>query len=211
MSLQANAVSAGYGEHTVLRQVSLELSAGRIIGLTGPSGCGKSTLTRVLSGLLAPSGGEVLMDGLAVPSRRGRMTGDIGLLFQSPRRACDPRRRLRAIVGEFVRPGAQPIGIDPLECAHEVGLTPDLLDRLPAEVSDGQLQRAALARALAGTPRYLIADEATAMLDAATTASIADVLRRRAAAGLGVLAVSHDHALLAAWADEVYDLREVSR
>lgn len=210
MSLHATAVTAGYGEHVVVRLVSLEVPAGQIIGLTGPSGSGKSTLARVMTGLLAPMQGEVHMDGLAVPTRRGQMTGDIGLLFQSPRRACDPRRRLGAMVGEFTRPGAHAGGVAPLECAREVGLTLDLLGRLPAEVSDGQLQRAALARALAGAPRYLVADEATAMLDAATTASIAGVLRRRANEGLGVLAVSHDHALLAAWADEVYDLRDVS-
>lgn len=211
MSLQANDVTAGYGEHVVVRLVSLHVPAGQIIGLTGPSGCGKSTLARVMTGLLAPSQGEVLMDGLAVPTRRGQMTGDIGLLFQSPRRACDPRRSLGAIVGEFARTGTPDASVDPLECAREVGLTPDLLGRLPAEVSEGQLQRAALARALAGAPRYLVADEATAMLDAATTASVAGVLRRHAAEGLGVLAISHDHALLAAWADKVYDLRDLSR
>ena len=67
-----------------------------------------------------------------------------------------------------------------------------------------------LARALAADPAYHICDEATAMLDAATTASLVAVIRERAAAGLGVLAISHDHALLRAWADDTVDLRHLA-
>ena len=88
-----------------------------------------------------------------------------------------------------------------LEAAAEVGLTPDLLRRRPAAVSDGQLQRAALARALVQEPQVLIADEATAMLDPATTASVVGILRERAARGAAVLVISHDAELLTAWCD----------
>ncbi len=81
--------------------------------------------------------------------------------------------------------------------AARVGLTADLLTRRPHQVSDGQLQRACLARALVQRPRYLICDEMTAMLDPATTAAVVAVLREETRAGLGVLAVSHDHELWA--------------
>lgn len=204
MSLAAHAITAGYAGPPVLRDVDLEIRPGRIVGLTGPSGSGKSTLARALAGLLHVSAGTVTVDGSPIVTRRGRMTGQVALLFQSPRRACDPRHRLERIIAQSAAPG-----VDLHACAVEVGLTDELLHRLPAQVSEGQLQRAALARAFARSPSYLIADEATAMLDAATTASIAVAIRRRAQAGLGVLAISHDHALLHAWADEVLDVRDV--
>ena len=93
------------------------------------------------------------------------------------------------------------------ELAGLVMLTDDLLDRRPHEVSDGQLQRACLARALALRPRYLICDEMTTMLDASTTAALVGVIRAyQAETGAGVLAISHDNTLLARWADDTVRL-----
>ena len=90
--------------------------------------------------------------------------------------------------------------------AEEVGLDGSVLDRLPREVSGGQLQRLLLARALAQGPRYLLADEATAHLDPITSTAIADALRHRAADGLGILLVTHDHALAASLAEHRHAL-----
>lgn len=210
MSLRAEAITAGYGAEPVLREVSLTVEPGRIIGLTGPSGTGKTTLGRVLSGLLATRSGRVTCDG--EPVARRRKDGRVAMLFQSPRRSCSPRLRLREIIAEPLRIQGLPAGERPPRVdilAASVGLTADLLDRLPGQVSDGQLQRAALARALAADPAYLICDEMSAMLDAASTASLTAVIRARARAGLGVLAISHDHALLRAWADETVELKSV--
>ncbi|WP_425310753.1 ATP-binding cassette domain-containing protein [Ammonicoccus fulvus] len=211
--LVAQGVRVSYDGRIVLDGVSLSLPRGRTIGLVGPSGVGKSTLARVLAGLLVPEAGTVTHDGEPVVTRRGRMGDRVGMLFQSPRRSCNPQQRLGDLIAEPLRyrkrrapRSAHAARV--AEVATEVGLTADLLGRLPAEVSDGQLQRAALARALVADPCHLICDEATAMLDAITTASIVAVLRRRADAGLGVLAISHDRELLDAWADDVVELSQ---
>lgn len=198
MSLQAHRITTGHhvGE-PVLTDVSLTISAGSITGLTGASGSGKTTLARVLAGLHAPQHGHVTLDdkplSVAAP-------GTVAMLFQSPRNAVTARWTLGRIIAEPLRTRrgrAATVGA----AAQRVGLTGDLLDRRPHQVSDGQLQRACLARALVQRPRYLICDEMTAMLDPATTAALTEVITEETRAGLGVLAISHHCALLTAWAD----------
>lgn len=120
-----------------------------------------------------------------------------------------PSQTLASIIGQ---PGdIASRSIDVAALAAEVGLTPDLLSRRPHQVSDGQLQRACLARSLAQQPKYLICDEATAMLDAATTAALIRLIESRAAeTGVGVLLISHDRELLGACCDVVHDLDSIS-
>jgi len=123
----------------------------------------------------------------------------------------DPRATLRQIMTEPLhatgRSAQAPAAV--AELAERVGLTPELLDRAPHEVSDGQLQRACLARALVLRPRYLLCDEMTAMVDASTTAALVGVVRAEVTErGVGVLAISHDEELLDVWADRVVSLRD---
>ncbi|APT85056.1 hypothetical protein CAQU_08205 [Corynebacterium aquilae DSM 44791] len=188
---------------TLLDGVSLQINPGSVVGLTGPSGIGKSTLGAVMAGLAIPDSGEVTCDGLAVKnvrSRRNPARGLIGMIAQSPRLSFDPRIRIGRSIAFSAAAGAD---VDALmaRCA----LTPDLLNRFPAQVSDGQLQRAATVRTLAARPRYIVCDEVSAMLDAATAAAIVNVLREQAQTGVGILMISHDHPLLNACADEVID------
>lgn len=202
MSLDAVNITAGYpGTSDVIRGESFSIPAGSLVGMAGPSGSGKSTMARVLALLLAPSDGRVSIDGVdvrgvgfAVPSEIRRQ---VAMLFQSPRAATDPRMTLRTIISQPAAIVGRSIVAE--ELAARVGLTPDLLSRRPHQVSDGQLQRACVARALAQEPKYLICDEATAMLDAATTASIVRLVQDEArSAGMGVLMISHDTQLLTA-------------
>lgn len=216
MPLAAEGVTCTYGGHVVLDDVSIRLDPGRILGLTGPSGAGKSSLARILTGLQLPEAGSVRVDGTPVVAARGRMPGTVGLLHQSPRASTDPRMRLGPIITEplrsrpAMRGGPNSALGDAARLSAMVGVTPDLLDRFPGQVSDGQLQRACVARLLAAAPRYLVCDEPTAMLDAAATAAIAQLLIRHAATGVGILVVSHDHPLLAAMCDTVVDLRDLA-
>ena len=209
--LSASGVVVGYrrGE-PVLDGVDLRIEPGETVGLAGPSGCGKSTLAAVLALLLAPWRGTVSLDGQPVTGYRyaapvAARTA-IGLVFQQPRLAVDPRRTLHQVIAEPLhatgRAAQAPAAV--AELAGRVGLTPELLTRAPHEVSDGQLQRACLARALAPAPRYLLCDEMTAMVDASTSAALVGVVRDEVTRrGLGVLAISHDEDLLKVWANRV--------
>ncbi|MET9665041.1 ATP-binding cassette domain-containing protein [Streptomyces sp. NPDC006475] len=202
-------ITAGYDRgHPVVRDASLTLAPGEAVGLLGPSGCGKSTLARVAALLHRPYGGRVVIDG--EPARGWRHTAPraqrtaIGVVFQQPRLSADPRLPLRDLIAEPLRAtGRRDEAVRRTgELADRVGLTGELLGRRPHEVSDGQLQRACLARALVLEPRWLICDEMTAMLDASTTAALVAVVEDyRREQGAGLLAVGHDRTLLERWCD----------
>ncbi|MFF4829162.1 ABC transporter ATP-binding protein [Streptomyces sp. NPDC001312] len=207
--LELRAITAGYDRRNpAVRDASLTVEPGEAVGLLGPSGCGKSTLARVAALLHRPDSGTVLLDGKSVRGWRHRAPRPqrtaFGVVFQQPRLSADPRLALTDLIAEPLRATGRRAEVRQrvTELAGRVGLTPDLLGRRPHEVSDGQLQRACLARALVLRPRWLICDEMTAMLDASTTAALVAVVEDyRAATGAGLLAVSHDRTLLHRWCD----------
>ncbi|MGW1767616.1 ABC transporter ATP-binding protein [Streptomyces sp. NPDC002073] len=207
--LEMRSITAGYGRGApAVRDVSLTLAPGRATGLLGPSGCGKSTLARVAALLHRPDHGTLTVDGTTVTRWRHRAPRElrtaVGVVFQQPRLAADPRLRLRDLVAEPLRATGRrrEVRTRVPELAERVGLGADLLDRRPHEVSDGQLQRACLARALVLSPRWLVCDEMTAMLDASTAAALVGVVEAyRADTGAGLLAVGHDPVLLERWCD----------
>ncbi|WP_326642461.1 ATP-binding cassette domain-containing protein [Nonomuraea fuscirosea] len=199
--LEAADITLSYGRHQVLDGVSLTMTPGRTLGLAGPSGCGKSTLARVLALLLRPSAGTLTLDGQPIIRWRHRapQRTSIGLIFQQPRLAVDPRLTLLDVIAEPLRAARRPLDRAD-ELAQEMGLTPELFTRRPREVSDGQLQRACVARALTLEPRYLICDEMTTMLDASTQAHLVTRIEAyRERTGAAVLAISHDAELLDRW------------
>lgn len=185
----------GRGAPWVLEDVEVAVAPGDVVGVRGPSGRGKTTLGRVLCGYLEPQRGAVRVDGVAPgPGRH-----PVQLVAQHPELAVDPRWRLAEILGEAGAP-------DPA-LLYALSVDEGWLDRFPHELSGGELQRVAVARALAGRPRYVVADEVSAMLDPITQAQIWDVLLRRVREdGLGLLAVCHDDALLDVVADRVVNL-----
>ncbi|GHG94058.1 ABC transporter ATP-binding protein [Streptomyces rubradiris] len=216
--LELRAITAGYDRRApVVRDFSLTLAPGEAVGLLGPSGCGKSTLARVTALLHRPYSGTLLLDGTPVRHWRHRAPREqrtaFGVVFQEPRLSADPRLRLSDLIAEPLRATGRREEIPERvpELAATVGLTPDLLTRRPHEVSDGQLQRACLARALVLRPRWLICDEMTAMLDASTTAALVAVVEGyRATTGAGLLAVGHDHTLLKRWCDHTVEWRALT-
>ncbi|MFF5792904.1 ATP-binding cassette domain-containing protein [Paeniglutamicibacter sp. NPDC012692] len=208
------------GTTRLLDGVSLNVPAGELVALNAPSGAGKSTLLRIAAFMLPAASGTVVINGTGfgpgdrVPAATRR---DIGVVLQSPRAAADPRLRLDALICSplsfrdgFIRPRPKRHAGRLAELAELVQLDPWLLRRFPHQVSDGQLQRAMVARALALDPSVLICDEPTAQLDARTTRAVLDVLAGRAAAGAAVLLASHDRAAAARVATSEVSLGDIN-
>jgi putative ABC transport system ATP-binding protein len=172
--------------------ISLEIEPGSSLAVTGPSGCGKSTLLGLIGGLEVPTAGRVSVSGtvisqLAEPARARLRRHDIGLVHQSDNLL--PFLTATENVGLQLALHGQPNGSDRCrELLAAMGLTSDR-DKLPDQLSRGQRQRVAVARALIHRPGVILADEPTGSLDAASAAAIVELLR---AADATVVIVSHD-------------------
>lgn len=187
--ITARAIGVRFGGTTVLRDIDFDVVPGRVSGIIGRSGSGKTTLLQVLAGIRPPDAGEVRFDGTARAPR-----GSVAMIDQHPRLVCNPRWTLSQIICEPADIMRRPV--DPDSYAARTGLDPELLSRFPSQVSDGQLQRACLARVLVQKPKYLLCDEPTAMLDPIAAADVASLLRSIAAEGVGMALVSHDRGLV---------------
>jgi putative ABC transport system ATP-binding protein len=189
-------VSKLFGRIRALRDVSLRVGPGEAVVITGRSGSGKSTLLALIGGLEQPDSGEVLIDGRAVwrqrhPARARRE--EVGFVFQ--RHLLLGALTARANV-EVPLVGARLHRAErrrrALELLGEVGLA-DRAEHLPSELSGGESQRVAVARALANEPRLLLADEPTGALDSVTSERVLDLLfRLRDRLGMTMLVVSYD-------------------
>ncbi|KQY42568.1 ABC transporter ATP-binding protein [Rhizobium sp. Root483D2] len=155
----------------ILIDVSIAVRAGEIVSIVGESGSGKTTFGRALMGLMRPSGGEIRLDGTALPdfskASFRKVRREAALLFQDPASSFNPRQRIGAMIAEPRRiAGKGGMSRTDLEdLAATAGLGASLLSRFPHALSGGQARRAAVARALSVVPRLIIADEPTAGLD----------------------------------------------
>lgn len=204
----------GTGETAVraLRGVSLSVSAGELVAVMGPSGSGKSTLLNVAGGLDTPTGGTVLVDGadLAALSRSAldrirRRT--MGFVFQD----LNLIPSLTAIENVSLPMELDGVSVRKARTAArdalgKVGIL-ELADRFPEQMSGGQQQRAAIARALVGDRRLVLADEPTGALDSTTGEAVLRTLRDQCDDGAAGLLVTHE-SRHAAWADRVVFLRD---
>ena len=194
-----------------VRNVSFDLFPGETLGVIGESGSGKTTLVNMITGLLPATEGSVVLDGIEVTRCRPRELRQawkkMQVVFQTPTESFDPRRSLGDGIGESLRNFGNcraEVKARVAELLTQCGLTPDFAGRYPHQVSGGQCQRAAIARAIAIEPRLLICDEATSALDVTIQKEVVQLLERlREQLHLSILFICHDIALVQQFCDRV--------
>lgn len=196
---------------TAVDDVSFELRQGECLGIVGESGSGKSTIVKMITHLQSITEGNVILKGKDITHVKGKelreVYKDIQMVFQMPMESFDPRRTLGDGIGESLRN----MGLSRKETRERVekllercGLDKEYADRYPHQVSGGQCQRAAIARALAVEPSVLICDEATSALDVTVQKQILKLLMElKQKENFSFLLICHDLALVQAFCDRV--------
>lgn len=198
---------SGKAVHAV-NQVSFSLHRGEFLGLVGESGCGKSTIAKMVMGMTKPDDGTISICGNIVqyPYHRS-VYKDIQMVFQMPKDSFDPRRKM----GNCITEAQRNFGKTKKEAAKNtdrllemVGLNANFLKKYPHEMSGGECQRAAIARALSVEPKIMICDEITSSLDVSIQAQVIELLcQLRQSMDLSILFISHDLALVGGICDRV--------
>ncbi|MBH0119030.1 ABC transporter ATP-binding protein [Rhodococcus sp. CX] len=206
--LDIASLSVAFDGKPAITDVTLQVAAGDSVALVGGSGAGKSTVARAVAGLVTPTAGRIVFDGVdltAVPQRRRRAARKgMHLVFQDPYASLPPTLRVGDIVAEPMvihrigdRDSRRQAAVAALESVH---LRPaeSFLQRYPHELSGGQRQRVAFARALVTRPKLLLADEPTSGLDASLRLEIVDLMGELAVSeNMAVVHITHDLALAA--------------
>jgi putative ABC transport system ATP-binding protein len=189
------------GRVTAVAGLSLSVAPGTVLGLVGRSGSGKSTTLRLIAGLERPDAGQVLVCGQAVEGlgarQRARLRREhVGFVFQDYNLLPELTAVENVMLALEVKGApARSRRVDALEALAEFGLA-DLARRFPAEMSGGEQQRVAVARAVAARTNVLLADEPTGSLDDANAELVGRTLRAAAVRGATVLVATHDPVLL---------------
>jgi len=195
--------------------ISFTIEPGTTMGLVGESGSGKSTVARMITGLVSPDAGEVLLDGVDILSTKvegKKLARLIQIVFQDPTSSLNPRWKVGKLIGEGIAVHklcpASEIPERVRDLAVRCGLSVDSLDRFPHEFSGGQRQRIAIARALAVEPSVLVLDEPVSALDVSVQAQILVLLQRlQEEFNLTYLLIAHDLAVVERFCDHIAVMR----
>lgn len=190
------------GKVEILKDVSLDLERGEILGLMAPSGFGKSTLGKAMAGYLKVERGKITVDGVDINDLTGFLP--VQMVHQAPEKNVNIRWKVEKILNEGWQVNK--------DVKEKFGIEDSFLKKFPTELSGGELQRICIARVLSSETKYLIADEVTTMLDSITQAQICHLLKHFAKEhDLGILFISHNEPLIDAIADRKIDLKEINK
>ena len=196
MILKVEHVGKNFGNKRVLDDINFSVAAGECVGIVGLSGSGKSTLAKIIARLLSSDGGQIILNS------DGAFYRNVQMIFQTPEDSFNPRRTLGQSIAEPLENYRINARVEDL--LREVGLPAEYAKRYPREVSGGECQRAAIARAIGVAPKILIFDEATSALDVTIQAQIVALIKKLCAEkNIACLFITHDLALLPRLADRV--------
>jgi ABC-type glutathione transport system ATPase component len=217
--------------HRAINDVTFDIRKGEILGVVGESGSGKTTLGKVVAGFVVPSRGTLRVrddysgELAQRASERGHGFRDIQMIFQESAMALDPRKPVWRSIAEAVVAADRPassavpgtrrkhsrVKQEAIEQIRRVGLPTELANKRPAEMSGGEKQRIAIARALSAQPAIIVCDEAVASIDVSRRAIVLNLLAKlRADTGIALLFISHDISVVAHLADRVLVMSEGS-
>jgi ABC-type glutathione transport system ATPase component len=216
-------VSKKRGNFTAVDNISFSISRGQSLSIVGESGSGKTTLIRMITRLLNPTEGKFYLDGRDITNLSGRdlkpVYRKMQMVFQDPQGSFDPRRTLGSGIEDVILNFGFPEKYEGdrsrkalkayarkhcMELLESFGLSGDFRTRYPHEVSGGQCQRAAIARALAAGPELLILDEATSALDVTVQKEVMDLVAElQKETGITLLMITHDIALASQYSDRI--------
>lgn len=190
------------GKKDIIKDLSLDLNRGEILGLMAPSGYGKSTLGRLIGGYMKRDSGEILIDGEDIEKLSGFLP--VQMVHQSPEKNVNPNWKAGKILNEGLEVSS--------DIRDILGIKEEFLGKFPAELSGGELQRICIGRCLGPDTRYLIADEITTMLDPISQAEIyKNLIRLSRDKSIGIIFISHSRALVENIGDRIIDLDLINK
>jgi len=213
----SKAFHAGKDTVEVVKNVSLDIMPGESVGLIGISGCGKSTLSKLVTRITRADCGRIFLCGEEITKLKGKdlrkAYHHVKMIFQEPRSSFDPRytmgESILLSVQNRCKKNKEGCLKEMRSLLYEVGLSEAYLDKYPRELSGGECQRIAIARAIISNPKLLICDEATSALDVSVQAQILALLRTLGEKNnMAFLFISHDLALVSSFCTRVYVMKE---
>ena len=206
----------GKRDVAAVNDVSFCLYPGEILGIVGESGSGKSTVAKLITRLEDVTDGQIILDGQVITHSKGTARKEIyekiQMVFQNPVGSFDPRKTLGYGIGESLKNkgvSKAEIRVKVAELLEQCGMEPEYMDRYPHQVSGGQCQRAAIARALAVDPKVIICDEATSALDVTVQRRVMDLLQNlQENKNLSYVFICHNLALVQQFCDRVIVMKD---